>query len=230
MTDLWFTATLVSGAGERTLRVLRIGAVERDTPGVVLREADQGLHQSSAPRTIQNVTVQNGILAQFSLCPCRFRPRAYEAQQECKSPAKSNTTLTWSSVQLEIAVAATKPLALTKIAKPHSAFLERFMQTRLHLIAQVADDANGKATPHFKLVERASVAQFRKHRRRYPTVGVSSRPEGSGALLDHPLAIIYHARGARALCSGKTLAFQANDAGSIPAARSKPFPCAALST
>ena len=28
----------------------------------------------------------------------------------------------------------------------------------------------------------------------------------------------------RALCSGKTLAFQANDAGSIPAARSKHFP------
>ena len=37
-----------------------------------------------------------------------------------------------------------------------------------------------------------------------------------------PLPVMPHYIGAaRALCNGKTLAFQANDAGSIPAARSK---------
>ena len=43
--------------------------------------------------------------------------------------------------------------------------------------------------------------------------------------LDEAIRSEYLPRAARALCNGKTLAFQAKDAGSIPAARSKnPFP------
>ena len=52
------------------------------------------------------------------------------------------------------------------------------------------------------------------------TRGKPSQRQLCSSCLDEPFGSAYLAKAARALCNGKTLAFQAKDAGSIPAARS----------